>query len=267
MRVVIDRVQIDPVTMEETVERIAKAIEGRGTRSLHVATPNAQFVQIARSNPRFAEVLRKAELSVADGVPLVWASRLLGNPLPGRVNGTDLMVRLCQESAYRGWSIYFLGGRPGAADAAVEVLRELYRGLKVAGTDCPLMGFSEDAELDRAASSRIEAAAPDVLFVGLGAPKQELWIDEHRVLPVGAMVGVGGSFELVAGMTKRAPIIFQRSGLEWLWRVSMEPGRLWKRYLIGNTLFVLLVLRQWMGKMLAVRSGKVVAGELESGAE
>jgi N-acetylglucosaminyldiphosphoundecaprenol N-acetyl-beta-D-mannosaminyltransferase len=267
MRVVIDRVQIDPVTMQETIERIAKALKVRGIRSLHVATPNAQFVQIARSNPRFAEVLAKVELSVADGVPLVWASRLLGNPLPGRVNGTDLMVRLCQESAYRNWSVYFLGGRPGAADAAVEVLRRQYPGLKIAGTDCPPMGFSEDEELDRTVASRIEAAAPDVLFVGFGAPKQELWIDEHRALPVGVMVGVGGSFELVAGITRRAPIFFQKAGLEWLWRVGMEPGRLWKRYLIGNTLFVLVVLRQWMAKTVPSRSGKHVAGELESEAE
>lgn len=248
MRVAIDRIQIDPVTMQGAIERIAKAIESLESPSLHVATPNAQFVQIARRNGRFAGIVNNAGLSVADGVPLVWASRLLGHRLPCRVNGTDLMVRVCEESALRGWSVYLLGGRPGAADAAARVLEEKYPGLRVAGTDCPPMGFNEDAKLDSAVSNRVLAASPNVLFVGLGAPKQELWIDDHRALPARVIIGVGGSFELVAGVIGRAPLLLQKTGLEWFWRLGMEPGRLWKRYLIGNTLFVLLVLRQYFGK-------------------
>jgi N-acetylglucosaminyldiphosphoundecaprenol N-acetyl-beta-D-mannosaminyltransferase len=262
MRVTIDKIEIDPVTMQQAIERIAEAVGSREPRSLHVVTPNAQFVQIARSNQRFADIVNKSDLSVADGVPLVWASRLLGQPLPGRVNGTDLMVRLCQESAARGWSVYFLGGKPEAGAAAARVMEEAYPGLKVAGIDCPPMGFSDDPKLDKVASNRVDAASPDVVFVGLGAPKQELWIDGHRSLSAAVMVGVGGSFELVAGMTKRAPVFFQKYGMEWLWRVGMEPGRLWKRYLIGNTLFVFLVLRQWLTTSLAASSKPVVTSEM-----
>jgi N-acetylglucosaminyldiphosphoundecaprenol N-acetyl-beta-D-mannosaminyltransferase len=108
------------------------------------------------------------------------------------------------------------------------------------------MGFMDNKELVQVAASRIEHVAPDFLFVGLGAPKQEYWIDNHRHLCNGVMVGVGGSFELIAGVTKRAPVALQRAGFEWLWRLAMDPRRLWKRYLMGNTVFVLLVFRQWV---------------------
>lgn len=245
-RVCLDQVQLDAVTMDDVVHRIALILREQRLNSIHVATVNAQFLQIARLNKRFARILRNADLSVADGLPLVWASRLLRQPLPGRVNGTDLMVRLCESAASNGNTVYFLGGRPGAAEGAAQRLLKNYPSLRIAGIDCPPMGFMDDRELDSASSARIQRVAPDFLFVGLGAPKQEYWIDEHRSLCTGVMVGIGGSFELLAGLTKRAPQAFQRAGLEWFWRLAMEPRRLWRRYLFGNTLFVLLILRQWI---------------------
>jgi len=246
-RVFIDKVPVDSITMGETLARISILLGRKDSPSLHIVTPNAQFLQIARTNGRFAEILLGADLSVADGVPLVWASRLLGQPLPGRVNGTDLMVRLSELAAKHHCSVYFLGGRPGAAEAAALKLQNDFPGFRIAGVDCPPMNFMEDAELDGAVSERIRRASPDILFVGLGAPKQEYWIHDHADLPARVKVGIGGSFELVAGVTKRAPLLLQKSGFEWLWRLAMEPRRLFKRYLVGNSLFVIVVLRQFVG--------------------
>lgn len=267
MRMVFDKISIDRIDMKETVERIATGLSGPRNRSLHVVTPNVQFVQLARTNARFTEILGKADLSVADGVPLVWASRLLGNPLPGRVNGTDLMVRLAGESAQRGWTVYLLGGCPGAAEKAAAVLCAQYPALRVIGIDCPPMGFMYNPALDAEVTDRIREAAPDILFVAFGAPKQEIWIDEHRDLPVGAMVSVGGSFELISGMTRRAPLFFQRAGLEWFWRLMMEPRRLWKRYLVGNTLFLSLLLRMCVQRMFAFESQPAAAGGTGEGTQ
>jgi len=251
MRMIFDKISLDRIDMEGTIDRIADALAESPTHSFHIVTPNAQFVQIARSDSRFATIVQRADLSVADGVPLLWASRLLGTPLPGRVNGTDLMVRLAAEAAQRGWRTYFFGGRPGAAESAAAVLRATHPALRIAGVDCPAIDFMLDARLDFLAAERIRKAAPHILFVALGAPKQEIWISEHRDLPVGVMLGVGGSFELVAGITRRAPACFQRSGCEWFWRLAMEPKRMWKRYLVGNSLFLSILLRLCIQKIFS----------------
>lgn len=244
MRITLGSVPVDVIDMNQTVEQIGCAIAAPREQAFHICTPNAQFVLLAHRISRFREALAGADLSVADGVPLVWASRLLGYPLPGRVNGTDLMVRLCGEAASHAWSVYFLGGRPGAAESAARRLAMAFPNLRIAGVDCPTIGFMDDPDLDFKVSARIEEASPDLLFVALGAPKQEYWIRQHLLLPAKVMIGVGGSFELVAGVVRRAPSLFQRVGCEWLWRLSMEPRRLWRRYLIGNAWFVFVVLRQ-----------------------
>ncbi len=244
-RVRIDRVALDLVTMDGAVERIQLFQRQSRTRAAQVVTVNAQFVQIAAGSQAFADLVGRAELSVADGVPLVWASRLLGDPLPGRVNGADLMVRLCEEAARNGHSVYFLGGMPGAAEATAKILQTANPGLQVSGIHCPAHGFLQGNQAEQQeVTRRIVAAQPDLLFVALGAPAQEYWIKDNAHLPVKVMMGVGGSFELVAGFQKRAPKLLQRTGLEWLWRLGREPRRLWRRYLFGNTLFIYLVLRQ-----------------------
>lgn len=242
---------IDRVDMDGAVERVAAHLAGKREQCFQVTTPNAQFVQLAKNDASFAAIVHGADLSVADGVPLVWASRLLGCPLPGRVNGTDMMLRLCEEAPKRGWSVYFLGGQPGAAEKSAEVMRAQHPGLKVAGTDCPPMGFINNPELDAEAVRRIDAAAPDIVFVALGAPKQEVWASTHRHIGAGVLMGVGGSFEMVAGMAQRAPVWMQRYGLEWMWRLIVEPRRMWKRYLVGNTYFVMTLVRALAGRYLA----------------
>jgi N-acetylglucosaminyldiphosphoundecaprenol N-acetyl-beta-D-mannosaminyltransferase len=250
-RVCIDKVLLDPVTMNEAVARISTMLGEERERAAHVVTMNAQFVEIAHQEERFANLLRRADLSVADGLSLVWASRCLGQFVPERVAGADLMVRLCENAAASGKTVYFLGGTPGAASCAAERLsRELPR-LTVAGVDCPPKGFLDNPDECTRVAGRIESAKPDLLFVGLGAPKQEYWIERYAYLPAKVMMGIGGSFEFIAGFRKRAPLLVQRIGFEWLWRLCMEPRRLWKRYLVGNSIFLFVVFKQWWNQPLA----------------
>ncbi len=213
---------------------------------LTVVGPNAHLVTMAERDPRFADAMLDADLSVPDGVSVVMASRVLGAPIPERVTGGDLMERMCAEAAHYGFRVFFLGGLPGAAVMAAHNLRARYRGLRVCGTWCPPPGFETDAaELDRIQQA-IEDAAPDLLCVALGAPKQEIWILENRArLKVGVIMAVGAALDTQAGLRRRAPKWIQAIALEWLFRLLMEPRRLWRRYLIGNAHFVLLVIGQW----------------------
>lgn len=261
-RVSIDKVLLDPVTMNQAVERVSIMLEEVRERAAHVVTMNAQFVEIAHQEERFANLLRRADLSVADGLPLVWASRCLGQFVPERVAGVDFMVRLCETAATNGKTVYFLGGSPGAASCAAERLSENLPELNVVGVDCPPNGFMEDPEECDRVADRIGAAKPDLLFVGLGAPKQEYWIERYAHLPAKVMMGIGGSFEFTAGFRRRAPIVIQKTGFEWLWRLCMEPRRLWRRYLIGNTMFVFLVFRQWWHQSLNGSSTKGVPSKV-----
>jgi N-acetylglucosaminyldiphosphoundecaprenol N-acetyl-beta-D-mannosaminyltransferase len=269
-RVCIDKVLLDPVTMNEAVERVNTMIHQERERAAHVVTMNAQFVEIAHHEPRFADVLRRSDLSVADGLPLVWASRFLGRSLPERVAGADLMVRLCEAAAAGGSTVYFLGGSPGAAFCSSKRLCDDFPGLMVTGVDCPPHGFLNDPDQCAQVAKRIELAKPDLLFVGLGAPKQEYWIERHVHLPTKVMMGIGGSFELVAGFRNRAPLPIQQAGFEWLWRLCIEPRRLWKRYLIGNTRFILFVFNQWWKQTLNAprcrsKTDQALAHSTESG--
>ncbi len=244
---VIDGVLVDGVTVAETL-RLASNWMSRqaGERARTIVTINVQFLQAARGDARFRRVLGEADLSVVDGVPIVWASSLLGARLPERVNGTNLMVQLCELAAAEGRSVYLLGGRPGAAEGAAWELVRRFPALRIAGTDCPPLGFDRDREQRAAVAAKIAAARPDLVFVALGAPKQEFWIADHLHLPAKLMMGVGGSFEMVAGLVKRAPVPLQNAGLEWLWRLGMEPRRMWRRYLTGNSQFVWQVGRQFL---------------------
>ena len=229
-RVHIGPLAVDPLTMYEAVSEIRSIALAEGHSARTIATAHAQFAQIAGSNPRFRHILDRAEIMVADGMSLVAASRLLGHPLPERIAGVDLAVETCREGAKSGLSVYFLGGRPCTAQDTAEKMRAWVPNLRVAGVDCPPMGFEREATKKSAVVERIRVAHPDILFVGFGAPKQEFWMEEHRTqLPVRVMVGVGGSFDVLSGRLPRAPLWMQHAGLEWLFRLILEPHRLWRR--------------------------------------
>lgn len=241
-RLAIGHVPVDVVTLAGALDAVARLVEaGRGGA---VFTPNVDHVVKAERDPELRAAYAAADLSLADGMPLVWASRLLGTPLPERVAGADLVLPLAARAAERGWSIYLLGGAPGDAErAAGELVRRF--GVRIAGVDAARIELGEtDAAEHRAVVDRIRAAAPDLVYVALGAPKQELWIHRHRAeLGSTVLLGVGASLAFVAGTVARAPRWMARAGLEWLHRLGHEPRRLWRRYLVDDVAFAPILLR------------------------
>jgi N-acetylglucosaminyldiphosphoundecaprenol N-acetyl-beta-D-mannosaminyltransferase len=236
-------VAIDRVTMAEALERIDRMV--RAGVSHVVLTPNVDHIMLVQRDQKFRELYRRGDLVLADGTPVVWASRYLRNPLPERVPGSDLTPILAAHAAERGHSVYFMGGQPGAAESTARILSERHPKLRVAGHACPPVGFDRDPFADSAMVDEIRAAAPDILFVALGAPKQEFWIDRHHeALGVPVSIGIGASLDFVAGIVPRAPRWTHGIGAEWLWRLLKEPRRLWRRYLVDDLPFVGLVLRQ-----------------------
>ena len=246
-RILLGGVQIDRVTMAEALVRIEDLAEtGRGA---FVVTPNADHIVKLQKDSGFREVYRHADLVLADGMPLIWAARFLGTPLPERVTGSDLFPRVCQMAAARDYGLFLLGGRPGAADRAGEILRERYPGLRIVGTYCPPFGFEHRPEENQKITALIRAAEPHILCVGLGAPKQEKWIFQYReAVGVPVSLGIGVTFEFVAGMVRRAPVWMQKTGLEWLYRLLMEPKRLWRRYLVDDPAFFYFIFKQKLGR-------------------
>jgi len=198
-----------------------------------VVTVNLDYLRLFSHEPKYAALCAQANLTVADGTPLVWASYLQGTPLPERVTGSNLMWSLTAAAASNGRAIFLLGGSAGTAQAAAAVLRQRHPTLRVAGAVCPVMGFESDPRETARITRLVTTAAPDVVYVGLGKPKQDLLIQQLRSkLPKAWFLGVGISFSFVCGAVPRAPLWMQRFGLEWLHRLAQEPRQLATRYLI-----------------------------------
>ncbi|MDZ8050721.1 MAG: WecB/TagA/CpsF family glycosyltransferase [Aulosira sp. ZfuVER01] len=249
MRINICGVEIDKYSFNEVVNQIVAHALSKG-RPEYVVTPNAMHILSLQKDAFFREIYRQAFLVVPDGVSLLWAAKFLQTPLKGRVNGTDLFEKLCAIAAEKGLRVFLLGGRPGAAEQAKQKLKARHPNLDIVGTYCPPYGFESQPEELESINAKIKAASPDILFVGLGAPKQEKWIaNNYLELKVPISIGIGVSFELVADMVRRAPVWMQKAGLEWLFRLIVEPSRLWKRYILGNPTFIWLVLKQRFGAL------------------
>jgi len=246
-------VSLDPLAFGDVVEAIV-AHATHGGAPVYVVTPNAHHVVLLQRDALLREIYEHAFLVVPDGVPLLWAAALLGMHLPGRVNGTDLFEALCARAASEGLRVFLLGGRAGAAAAAAAHLTARHPALNICGTHCPPMNFEKNATESRRVLAAIKDARPHLLFVGLGAPKQEYWMYRNcEQIGVPVSLGIGVSFEFVGGIVPRAPRWMQRAGLEWLYRLGAEPGRLWSRYLVGNALFCALIVRQWIAQRWSER--------------
>ena len=208
-----------------------------------VVTPNLDILRRYTRSGSFRNLLATSTLNVPDGMPLIWASRVKGQPLTERVNGTDLMVDVCEAAAEVGKSVFFLGGNPGSGEKAAAVLQEDFSGLKVAGCHCPDFGFETDIDNVEKIAAVIAAANPDFVFVGLGSPKQDVLINMLRLkLPNVWWLGVGISFSFIGGEISRAPEWAKKSGLEWFFRLVSEPKRLAKRYLLQGIPFFAVTL-------------------------
>lgn len=241
------------VTETEAVERIVEMLKKRGCngRAKFIATLNVDFVTNAVSgwpfggNDELWGYLRNADFVTADGMPIVLLSKLLRRALPERVTGADMVPRICQRCAEEGLSVYVLGGDKDAVEEAFKKLEVGSCKLRVVGIDPAFVKLDEDLP---EIIERINGAKPDILFVALGNPKQELWMGRNKEkLDVGAMIGIGGTFNFLAGRVKRAPKWMQKSGLEWIYRIIQEPGRLWRRYAYGLVKFGWLSLRAMAG--------------------
>lgn len=230
---------VDPLTMDETVAAIEQLLADGGQGHNHLAMNAAKLVSVS-NDPELVERFATATLVTADGQALVWASKLLGDPLPERVAGIDLMDRLVDLSARKGRRIYLLG----ATDEVVRQVRWrfLARGANVVGFH---NGFWRRGGItDEQMAETVSRSRPDIVLVGVPSPlKEDFVFGQKERTKAGICVGVGGSFDVVAGRTSRAPRWMQRAGMEWFWRLVQEPRRMFKRYLVGNTKFVWLVLR------------------------
>ncbi len=229
---------INVLTERQTVDVVLSAI-ARGDGGW-IVTANLDQLRQYRSSSWLRDLFDGVSLIVPDGMPLVWATRVQGTPLPERVAGSALIWSLTEAAADAQASVYLLGGSPGVADRAAEALRRRYPQLRIAGTICPQLGFENDAQALLEISSSLEAAGADIVYVALGFPKQERLIERLREdFPNTWFMGVGISLSFVSGDVTRAPVWMQRIGLEWLHRLIQEPQRLSSRYLLRDLPFAI----------------------------
>lgn len=235
---------IDRFNRQEAVAAVIAAAEAR--EPSYVVTPNSDHLVRLESDALLREIYSHARIVIADGMPIVWASRLLGEPLAERVTGADLMPAVCEAAAARQLKIFLMGAAEGVALEAKRRLELQYPGLDIVGVYSPPFGFEKDPLIQNQIVAMIRAASPDIIFVGLGAPKQEKWIFEnYRKFEKGIFLGIGASIDFCAGQVKRAPAFMQKYGLEWVYRLVQEPRRLAKRYAV-DTYVLWIILREYL---------------------
>ncbi|WP_417536714.1 WecB/TagA/CpsF family glycosyltransferase [Methylophaga sp.] len=240
-KVAVLKASIDAVTWEEAVGKIQAWVEEKSSR--YVCICNAHSVVTAAQDPGFYKVIEEADMATPDGAPVAWLMRKLGALRQERINGPDLMQRYCFEASARGESIYLYGGSEATLDTLKNELTRRFPGLKIAGAYSPPYRELTPEEQEAAIDS-INASEAGTVWVSLGCPKQEAWMAAHRGRVNAVMIGVGAAFDYHAGTIRRAPLWMQHNGLEWLFRLLTEPRRLWKRYLVTNSLFIWHAIRQ-----------------------
>lgn len=239
-------VNISKKNLTETTELLCAAIDAKQKKRLCVTPVNC--VLWAYKNKQLREVYNTSDLNLADGVPLLWASKLLGNKIRGRVTGLDLLPSFAKTAEQKGYSFFLLGAKEGVGQALADTFKKQYPKLNIVGIYSPPFAekFSEDE--NKKMIDMINTAKPNVLWVSLTAPKQDYWIHEHLdKLNVNIAIGVGGAFEVTAGLIKRAPRWMQKAGLEWFYRFLQEPTRLFKRYFVEAPVFIPLIMFQKLG--------------------
>ncbi len=252
-RVRFGRLWVDVLDFGAAIREV-RSLVARGEGGA-IFTPNVDHVVLVESHTEFRKAYRQADLSLADGVPLIWTSRMLGKQLPEKLSGSDMLVPIATLAAEEGWSVYLLGGLPGAAELAAVRLREICN-VRIVGIDAGMVSATGTAPGDVEVLDRIRAAQPDIVFVALGTPKQEvfIWRALEQIRPAVA-IGVGASLDFLSGYVTRAPRWISDAGFEWAYRLVQDPKRLWRRYLVRGPRFVGIVWRTaWMSKAQRLRS-------------
>ena len=249
-------IDVDPLTMGQAVRRCTDAVE-RGDY-LSVGVVNAAKVVAMHKSERLRQAVRGCGMVLADGQSVVWASRMLGSPLPERVAGIDLFLRLLGRAAVGGYRVYFLGARPEVLTRMLAQASGQHPGLAIAGARD---GYFQPED-EPAIAAEIRRSGADLLFIGMSSPRKEMFVSQWGASTgAGVVHGVGGSFDVLAGRTQRAPVWCQQRGLEWLYRACQEPGRLGPRYLTTNSSFMALVAREMIrrradGQLAQARGGE-----------
>lgn len=226
-------IEIDNLTMKETLQVIKSLIKEK--KSAYVVTPNVDHIVQLETNKELKQVYTNASLILADGKPLLWIAKWYGTPIKEKISGSDLFPVLCKMASEEGYKMFFLGAAEGVAAKAAKNLAQKYTGLQIVGTYSPPFGFEKDKEEMLKIKEMIKKAKPDILIVGLGCPKQEMFM-YHHCMEIGVPIsfGLGASLDFEAGNIKRAPKWMTNHGLEWLFRITQDPKRMAKRYLIND---------------------------------
>lgn len=243
-RVNVVGVGVSPVDLDRALATVGGWVES--SESAYVCVTGVHGVMESRRDPVLRDIHNRAGMVVPDGMPLVWLSRLAGVDRPGRVYGPDLMLAVCEASVERGWSHYLYGGAEGVPETLIRRLESRFPGIRIAGSWSPPFR-PLTAEEDRLAVQRIRDSGADLVWVGLGTPKQERWMADHVDRLQAVILGVGAAFDFHAGLKPQAPAWMQRSGLEWLFRLATEPRRLWRRYCVNNPWFIAEIALQATG--------------------
>lgn len=226
-------IEVDNLTMSEAIEAVDKIIKNR--KASYVVTPNVDHIVKLEQDKEFQEVYENADLILTDGMPLIWISKLKGNPIKEKVSGSDFFPKVCELARDKGYSVFLLGAAEGVADKAAENLKEKYNGLNIVGTYSPSYGFEKKGDEIKKIINIINEVKPDILAVGLGAPKQEKFLYKYKdKLNVPISLAIGASIDFEAGNINRAPRWMQNCGLEWFYRLCKEPKRMFKRYIIDD---------------------------------
>jgi N-acetylglucosaminyldiphosphoundecaprenol N-acetyl-beta-D-mannosaminyltransferase len=248
-------VDIDRLTMTQTVDRVWRWLRDSAGPCRYVVTPNLDHIVRLQRDPAMRSAYRHASLVIADGWPVVTASRWLGRPLPERVAGSDLVPRLLAVAeASSPLTVFLLGAMPGVANRAAGVIGRVWPNVRVVGTFSPPLGFERDREQNDGILQRIAAVVPDLLVVGFGAPKQEIWLDRHHAsLKCKVAIAAGATIDFLAGEQRRAPEFLRAIRLEWMYRLWRDPNRLARRYLHDALMFPGILWNEWKSLQRSAR--------------
>lgn len=240
-------ITVDNVTMKEAIEQIEILIKKK--KNSYVVTPNLDHIIQLEKDKEFQNVYKNADLVLTDGKPLIWISKLLGTPIKEKISGSDLFPYICKLAANRGFSVFMLGAADGVAKKATDNLKVKYPDLRISGFYSPKFGFENDKDELENVIRVVKKSSPDILVVGLGAPKQEKFIYNFKdTLNVPLSLGLGATIDFEAGTVKRAPKWMQKIGLEWLFRITQDPKRLMKRY-FGDFIGIFPIIFEYRNEM------------------